>query len=138
MVGINLNVRNNSSIRHKKFSFWELTVTVCREKELQTHSRNRVYFQLSLPFFKSVKGLGETLKFGLSKNTKTLKSIFFSQCKHFRSRLHGNVCWGTFLITIERITIKMFILAHYSVYVILIIYMYYEKPCLLNQTACRY
>ena len=73
---INRNVRNNSLKRHQKFSFWELTVTVCGEKEPQTHSRNRVYFQLSLPFFKNVKELGETLIFGLSKNTKTPKSNF--------------------------------------------------------------
>ena len=72
----NRNVRNNSSKRHQKFSFWELTVTVCGEKEPQTHSRNHVYFQLSLPFFKNVKELGETLIFGLSKNTKTLKLNF--------------------------------------------------------------
>ena len=32
--------------------------TVCGEKETQTHSRNRLYFQLSLPFFKNVKELG--------------------------------------------------------------------------------
>ena len=76
-------------------------MTVCGEKEPQTHSRNRVYFQLSLPFFKNVKELGETLIFGLSKNTKTTKS----RCKHFRSRLRGNVHWGTFLITIEPVTI---------------------------------
>ena len=28
----------------------------------------------------------------------------FSRCKHFRSRLRKNVRWGTFLITIERVT----------------------------------
>ena len=72
----NRNVRNNSSKRHSKFLFWELTVTVCGEKELQTHSRNHVYFQLSLPFLKNVKELGETLIFGLSKNTKTPKLLF--------------------------------------------------------------
>ena len=70
----NRNVRNNSSKRHQKVSFWELTVTVCGGKEPQTHSRNRIYFQHSLPFFKNVKELGETFKFGLSKNIKTPKS----------------------------------------------------------------
>ena len=72
---------------------------ICWENEPQTHSRNHVYFQLSLPFFKNVKELGQTLiyYFGLSKNTKTSKS-------NFMSRLCGNVRWGTFLITIERVT----------------------------------
>ena len=68
------NVRNNASKMHQKSSFWELTVTVCGGKETQTHPRN-IYFQLSLRFFKNVKELGDTLIFGLSKNTKTQKSI---------------------------------------------------------------
>ena len=66
----NRNVRNNSSKRHQKFSFLELIVTVCGEKELQTH------FYFLYLFLKNVKELGETLIFGLSKNTKTLKSNF--------------------------------------------------------------
>ena len=78
MVGINRNVRNNSSKRHQNFSFWELTVTVCGEKEPQTHSRNRLYFQLSfIPFFKNVKELGETLIFGLSKKYQNPEIEFY-------------------------------------------------------------
>ena len=67
-------------------SFWELTVTVCGGKEIQTHSRNRLYFQLSLPFFKNVKALGKTV-------------IFYVIFPITRKR-----ALGTFLITIERVT----------------------------------
>ena len=74
MVGINRNVRKNSLKRHQKSSFWELTLTVCGGKEPQTHSTNRLYFKLWLPFFKNVKELGETLICELTKNTKTQKS----------------------------------------------------------------
>ena len=76
MHGINQNIRNNASKRHQMSSIWEITVMVCGGKETQTHSRNRLYFQLYLPFLKNVKELGETFIFGRSKNTKTQKSNF--------------------------------------------------------------
>ena len=81
IVGINRNVRNNASKRHQKSSLWELTLTVCGGKETRTHSRNRLYFQLSLPFFKNVKELHGRNFDIWDKNTKTPKSncmIFFT------------------------------------------------------------
>ena len=82
-------------------------MTVCGEKEPQTDSRNRVYFQLSLPFFKNVKELGDIWSIKKYQNPEIEFYVIFHDVN--RSRLRGNVRWGTFLITIEQVTYILFL-----------------------------
>ena len=85
---------------YQEFSFWDLAATNTLQKSC--------LFSTLFTFLQKCKRTGRNFDIWTIQKYQNLEMefyvIFFSRCKHFRSRLRVNLRWGTFLITIKQVT----------------------------------